>query len=332
MEAYCSTSEYLLMFSYALEVIALVSVTSPPMIPRFPEFKKINIDDKKSIEAYTHRYKPYSTFEFTNVLAWDIRDDRMVSELNENLVFRFTDYTTHEPFYSFLGSNESESTAVQLLHSAEALGVSSTLRFITEEAVRDLQLTGLHIEEDRDNFDYIFSTSQIAGTQGSKLKRKRHSARKFSREYPDATFEVKDLNDVSVQKQIFSVLRQWENKKKLDNKDCDLGNEEKAITRLLETANNHELILSGIFLHNTMLGFSIDEIVPHGYAMAHFIKADPSFKGIYEFFNQNLALYLVAHGIELWNWQQDLNIPGLRKVKMSYHPVNFLKKYRVSFN
>ncbi len=301
------------------------------MIPAFPEFKKISTDDREAVESYTRRYQPYSDFNFTNLWAWDTSGERMISELKGNFVVRFTDYKTCEHLLSFLGSNESESTARQLLHFAEASGVSPILRFITEESMQNLQNSNLYVEEDQDNFDYIFSVSELVALQGSKFKGKRHLAEGFLREYPDVLFESRELSDVFVQEQIISVLRRWEDKKKLDNKTYDLGHEKKALSRLLETANKHKLILSCIFLHDAMIGFSIDEIVPHQYAISHFFKADNSFKGISEFLNEKVAQYLVVHDVVLWNWQQDLGIEDLRRSKMSYRPVNFLKKYRVSF-
>lgn len=302
------------------------------MIPAFPEFKKISIDDREAVESYTCRYQPYSDFNFTNLWAWDTRGERMISELKGNLVVRFTDYKTCEQAFSFLGANESEITAHQLLHFAEKSGVSPVLCFITEESMQDLQNSNLYVEEDQDNFDYIFSVSELVVLQGSKFKGKRHLAEGFLREYPDVLFESRELSDAFVQKQITSVLRRWEEKKKLDNKTYDLEHEEKALNRLLETANNHKLILSCIFLHDAMIGFSIDEIVLHQYAISHFFKADNSFKGVSEFLNEKVSQYLVAHDVVLWNWQQDLGIEDLRRSKMSYRPVNFLKKYRVSFD
>ena len=91
-----------------------------------------------------------------------------------------------------------------------------------------------------------------------------------------------NLGDLGMQEQIHSVLRRWEDRKKHQNKAYDSSFEEKALDRLLRTAARHEVILSCVFIHGTMLGFSIDEILPDQNAMAHFIKADNSFTGIYE--------------------------------------------------
>lgn len=302
------------------------------MIPIFPAFKRISLDDELDIKFYTNKYKPYSSFNFTNVWAWNTKEKRMISKLNDNLVFYLTDYKTSEPFLSFLGTNDVEDTTRKLIEYAIESKISPTLRFLMKESVNEIKTSDIKIDEDVDSFDYIFSLSQLANPQGSKFKTKRHLANRFQVENPDAIFKICDLNDINVQKQIISVLRRWENNKKNDNKIYDLEHEEIAICRLLKTASKHKLILSCIYLHDVMLGFSIDEVLPDNYAIAHFIKADNSFKGIYEFFNEKISQHLLKQGVLLWNWQQDLNIEGLRQLKTSYHPVGFLKKYSVSFN
>lgn len=300
------------------------------MIPEFPQFKKIEIEDRKSIEAYTDKYQPYSDFNFTSLWAWDIYGERMVSKLNGNLVVLFTDYKTSKPSFSFLGTNKLETTAREIINFAKKSNVSPILRFISEESANGLKDSGLFIEEDRENFDYIFSISQLSELKGSKFKEKRHSTTKFLREYPEASFELRELSDRNARAQIVSVLHNWRNKKKLDNKIYDSKNEDIAISRLLQTNNSGKLIVSCVFWRNVMIGFSVDEILPHDYAISHFFKADNSHNGVYDFMNKKVSQYLLTQNVKLWNWEQDLGIENLRKSKISYHPVAFLKKYRIS--
>lgn len=301
------------------------------MIPEFPQFKSLQLSDKQEIEKFAAGFPPYSAFNFTNLWAWDIRDDRKLSRLNGNLVILFTNYSTEEPYLSFLGTNKCEDTVLQLLNYAKESKIFPKLCFITGETIQQLQSANLFIEEDRDNADYVFSPSKLAELKGIELKDQRHLARRFTREYPDAIFSIENLSDPLMQEGVCSVLRRWENAKKSQNKPFDLRFEEKALRRLLGTSDTHTLTLSCVHLHGVMLGFSIDEILPNQSAIAHFIKADNSFRGVYEFINRELAQYLVNKNIVLWNWQQDLNIENLRKTKLSYRPINLLKRYTVSF-
>jgi hypothetical protein len=300
------------------------------MIPVFPNFKKIEIYDKESIEAYTHKYQPYSDFNFTSLWGWDTNGERMVSSLNDNLVVRFTNYESDELFFSFFGVNKVEDTAKELIRFAKESGVSAVLSFIPEEFVADLKDPSLVIEEDRDNFDYIFSIPELVELKGIKFKEKRHSVSRFLRDYPEAVFEIKELSDENVCNQVASVLDRWENKKKSDKKTYDVRHEEIAINRLLQKARNYKLIFSCVSLNGDMIGFSIDEVLPFKYAISHFFKADNTHTGVYDFLNKKVSEYLIAQGVELWNWEQDLGVPNLRKSKMSYNPTNFLKKYKIS--
>jgi len=299
------------------------------MIPLFPTFKKIDIEDRKIIESYTNQYQPYSDFNFISLWAWNITGERKISMLNGNLVVRFTDYKTCEYFYSFLGTNEPKRTISELIKFARTTGVSPVLRFVPEESVSDLLESDFLIEEDEDNFDYIFSISQLASMDGPKLKEKRSLANRFLRENPDAVFELREINDPVTHEQIFSLIHRWAKKKELDNKKYDIENEEKAISRLLKVAGGKKLFISCVLLHGTMIGFSIDEILPKKYALSHFFKADISYIGIYDFLNKCVSQYLKTKDIVLWNWEQDLGLKNIRNSKKKYHPINFLKKYKV---
>ncbi len=300
------------------------------MIPEFPNFKKLELTDKEEVEKFTSKFPPYSDFNFTSLWVWDTNNERMISELNGNLVVRFTDYENCEPFFSFIGNNDLENTAHELIDFAKKSNTSPILRCVPEESVNILLKSDLLIEEDKDNFDYIFSIPELFNLKGVKFKEKRHLATRFLREHPNASFELKNLNDINILEQIVSVFHRWEDKKESDKKTHDFEYEEKAINRLLHIPDNHNLIISCVLLDNAMIGFSVDEILSSEYAISHFIKADISFSGIYDFLNEKVSKHLASQNITLWNWEQDLGIENIRKSKTSYHPINFLKKYKIS--
>lgn len=299
------------------------------MLPTFPKFKKIELSDRTHIESHTSKHSPYSDFNFTNLWAWDVTEARMVSELNGNLVVLFTDYITCEPGLSFIGNNCIASTVRTLIDYSICADVASVLRYIPEESVKGVMSENFRVEEDERNYDYVFSVLELANMEGKKFKQKRRLVSKFLGNHPHAQFLKLDFNDKNTHKQITSTLYKWWHNKKITDKKYELEHEELAINRLLDTAEQHNLILTGVLLEGEMIAFSIDEILPNKNALSHFIKADLAYKGIYEFLNREISRYLMDQGVEFWNWEQDLGIEGLRQAKKSYRPAKYFKKYKV---
>src|SRR5579872_3865640 len=76
------------------------------MIPSFPRFKSLEIEDKEEIEHLTKKYPPYSDFIFTSLWAWDTNDTTQIAKLNGNLVIRFQDYVENNTIYTFIGDKD----------------------------------------------------------------------------------------------------------------------------------------------------------------------------------------------------------------------------------
>ncbi len=295
------------------------------MIPTFPEFKSIDLEDKPEIEEFTSNLLPYSDFNFTSMWAWDTKKERLISKLNGNLVVRFTDYLSGDHFFSFFGNIKPEDTARELIKFAEQASISPVLKLVTEEVVKDLDKSDFIIEEDRDNFDYVFSVSLLKDLRGVAFKTKRHLAENFLDKYPDAKFVLHHLGDSVMHDQIKSVFNDWKK-----NKDNDALHEEKAFHALLSEPDKHRNILFPcIMVGDRIVGFAVEEILSFGYAVSHFFKVDKQYRGGAEFLNRNIATYLYERGVEEWNWQQDLGIQEIKRSKMSYRPIQFLKKYKL---
>jgi hypothetical protein len=78
-----------------------------------------------------------------------------------------------------------------------------------------------------------------------------------------------------------------------------------------------------------MVAYTVAERLTADSIVIHFEKGDTQYKGIYQAINQ-MFLAHSAPDFALVNREQDLNDDGLRKAKLSYHPVDFIHKYRVS--
>ena len=75
--------------------------------------------------------------------------------------------------------------------------------------------------------------------------------------------------------------------------------------------------------------FSIGERLDAQNLGVHYEKGLLGYKGIYQTINREFSRH-AGEGFAFINRAQDLDEEGLRMAKTSYHPVDFLKKYRVS--
>ncbi len=271
------------------------------MIPQFPRFKSVELSDRADVEAHTNLFEPYSDFNFNCLWAWDADRKRAVSELNGNLVVKFTDYRTHEPFLSFLGSHDCESTTRTLIDYCEANDFSTTLRLMPDVSISGISPKAFTIEESRGDFDYILSTKELALLPGDRFSPKRGSANRFWRENPGAKLEHIDASDVKVQEQILKIIHTWEHHKNTLGKNYEIAHELAATKRLFECDCLDSLLCVGLFSEEVMLGYSIAEKLPNGYALGHFWKSDISYKGVTEALMQGQAKYLVSLQIAYLN-------------------------------
>lgn len=296
------------------------------MIPNFPDFKNLELTDKEVFETYTKKFEPYSDFNFVSLWAYNTENDTRISDLNGNLVIRFRDYITNDPFYTFLGINKSKETAVLLLEFGKKEGLKSELKLIPQVCFsNNLQTNGLQIMEDRDSFDYILSIDELAVLSGDKYHTHKNFVNKFHKTYEDYHTQNLNLLDPTVQEEVLNVFYTWEQRRNKTRQET--GHELKAIERILKDANEFDLLTLGVFDQEEMVGFIIASLEQMDYAISHFTKADINYSGVFYFLYHNLAKILLEKGYKYLNNEQDMGIPGLRKSKEQWNPTHFLKKY-----
>jgi len=301
------------------------------VIPAFPMFKRLDLADQVEISAFVRNFPPYSDFNFTSLYCYNIHDDCEVSFHQGNLVVKMRDYITGQPFYTFLGANDVDVTIIALLSRSKSDGVEPTLRLIPECVVSLLPQNSnctWVIREDRNSFDYIYNVANLNTLAGPAYREKRSNIARFRRTHPEFRTMTVDLKDVSVRREIETLLHLWQTNK--CRSDTDVEIEFAAIHRCFECVRYFGAMSLGLVVDGVLVAFEVSETIHDGYAVGHFLKADPMCKFASDVMQFEMVKEQVARGCQWFNCEQDLGIPGLRQSKQSWRPLTLLKKYTIS--
>ena len=202
------------------------------------------------------------------------------------------------------------------------------LKAINKEVVEYLQSVyedRFEYIEERNNFDYIYDGESLRTLAGRKNQKKRNHLNSFVKEYGDRV-EYKKLEEADFDECI-NLLKEWSKDKE---ESIELDSEFKAIKRIFKNYENLKdtLKISGIYIDSKLEAFSIGEMLNDNMAVIHVEKANADIRGLYPYINQQFLLNEFSD-VEFVNREEDLGIEGLRKAKLSYHPVKFAEKYTV---
>jgi len=302
------------------------------MLPRFPRFKQLELSDAGEVQRYALFYGPFAEFNFASLWSWNLDNSVLLSELDGNLVVRLTDYATGAVFYSLLGDSDLNRAVEALISLSCREKLQPKLQLVPEIVAQRLDKEIFSITEDDNHADYILLVDRLLTYQGTRLASKRNEVRKFSRLCPTSRFGILDLSDTAIIEESRAVFERWINRKAVGNL-ADTGRELQAFERCLNSQDHLRLIGTGIFADDSLIAFSILQIVDENNAFTLFEKADTGqFPGIGPFLNQQVANLLAAQGIRYINIEQDLGIAGLRMSKRSYDPCSYLKKFSVCYH
>ena len=297
--------------------------------PIFPEFKKLEIEDREFVENFTKKFPPYNDFEFIDLWIYNPRTDTTISLLNNNLVVKRQDYITDDFFYTFLGANNSENTISKLLTISKKENLGNQLKHIPEISIDSSSC--LHdyfsIIEDPDNFDYILPINEIAELKGGKYYDKRNLVNRFRKMYPDHSVKPLDLTQEKNRQDIRKLFYLWEQQKGKKRSETEI--ELIAVKKLFDLVSMRNISGLGVYHENRLIGFTTYHLLPDNYAGMSLEKGDNNYQGIYPFLNHETAKILKKLGCTYLNYEQDLGIPGLKKAKMLWKPLFFLKKYTI---
>lgn len=288
-----------------------------------PVFKPLTLEDRPVFEKYFRQIQPeIAEFTFTNLFVWRHAGILEHCCLDGKPVIRFTrNNETH--YLPPLGFPEPTAALDLLRDHAKREGIPFLMRKVPEEFLGHLEGTGLEASEDRDNFDYLYRTEDLAHLKGRKYDGKRGFVKKFTALYKYEYIPfLPELTDCCLK-----LAEDWIKRRNSQSKD--LQDEYKAIQ---ETIRNAEALgVKGAFIrvNERTVAFTFGEELNRNTFIIHFEKADAEFTGSYQAINQLFVQKEVLGKYEFINREQDVGVESIRKAKLSYQPVRLVKKYLV---
>lgn len=286
-----------------------------PHIPSYPDFVPLSLEHKSILHPrLSLTADGVSEFTFTGLYLFRNRYNYQVSRNGENGGFIIHGEHDNKSFFM----TPCEAPGRDMLESL--FDTHDYWKNIPEAVLKvsqqQLEAWGVTVNEDRNNFDYLYSRNELAELAGKKFHKKKNLVNQFLHSY---THEQRPLTRELVPLAL-DILDQW-------HKDKGGDGDYRAAREALELLDVLPLRGYIFFADGTPAAYCLGESIAKGKMFAiHFEKAIDHYKGIYQFMNQAFAAALPRFFTYL-NREQDLGDEGLRQAKMTYRPSGFVKKY-----
>lgn len=291
-----------------------------PTTPVYPNFKVLELSDKPLFDKALEIDQPeICEYTFANLYAWRDYYQLTFSTLGDLIVVH-CGMTKSPEFLCPIGHFGYKKDTIKKIIFEAAESVTRVSQEVME------LLTGedyLEIINNPDASDYVYLTGDLVALKGAKYDGKRNLIKKFKSNHEYEYVKV----DSSHIKECREFEEAW-----CSTKDCQenrgLYNEKKAFGEMIENFSRLDLTAGAIRVKGRMCALAIGEKLKNDTFVVHTLKALPDMPGLYQVIN-NEFLAKEAAGFEYVNLEDDLGAEGLRKAKLSYHPVNLVKKYTI---
>jgi uncharacterized protein len=288
-------------------------LTNPPL---FPELKPVAIEDRALFMEYFSRF-PAEACEmtFANMFIWRGFEQPRWAVHNGNLCVLCSPPSEPAYFLQPVGASSLSRTVDACLE------LNPRISRVPESFVS--AHGGTHPRDsDPDNYDYVYSSTDLIHLKGKKFDGKRNRIRKFER---GASHRLLNLGREHLEG-CRDLFEKWFNGKEDATRSiqCEKG-------AILEALDHFEVLgLSGaaVEVDGRIQAFSIGEPLSPDTAVIHIEIANPEFPGLAQFINREFVRNAWS-GFPFINREQDIGHPGLRRAKMSYYPHHMVKKYTI---
>lgn len=294
-------------------------------------FQPVTLADKPVFDRYfrQRRYEGSEcTFSFMFMwrksygIAWTVEDDYLcISGRHDGVVYVLAPYGAPDP--------ASWGTVLNKMRDwFDAQGRPFLMRGVPKDGLAILEQVwpgGFQAVPERNAFDYVYNARDLIELKGAKYRNKRNHINQFRKYCPQ--YEYQPLTAALVSSCI-ACEEEW-----CCQRDCDsdpsLAVERDAIMELLTNFGRLDYQGGVIMIAGKVVAFTLGEQLNADTAVIHVEKADPDIPGLYTAINQEFCRH-AWQNMRFINREEDMGLPGLRKAKLSYHPVKMVERYTVT--
>lgn len=294
-------------------------------LPEFPHFRDVDLSLKDVIRAHFSAYLlEASEYTFTNLFAFRDAYNFRVS-LYKDILMVLKDTAPVSMFCPAGGTDAGDAIAEGFNYLKHSSGEPHFERipesFVMAHLIDNERFI---VVEERDHFDYIYDAAELIELKGRKFHDKKNKANKFRSTFKYA-YEVLTSDLIG---ECLEFEHYW-----CEARDCGkypgLQKERCAILTMLKNYDALDIKGGIIRVDGRIAALTMGEKLSPDTMVIHIEKANSDIPGLYQVINQEFLMHEAAD-CRFVNREQDLGINGLRIAKMSYNPVRFIKKYRVS--
>lgn len=182
------------------------------------------------------------------------------------------------------------------------------------------------VTENRASWEYLHHISELSELSGNKYMRKRNRINQFTKQNPYTYFEITP----DTLPRIVEFQRTWCDSYRVFNDSGSIESESEGIIRniLGQWERLPQLIGGAVEVMGSIVAYTVAEVADEETIMIHFEKASLEYNAAYQVINHEFLLH-AGQSYKIVNREEDMDDPGLRDAKMSYHPFDYVRKYTV---
>lgn len=297
-----------------------------------PEFKKITPENMEEVWEFLKNEKGRTTdFSYGGVLMWVDFFHYEYSVYKDTLFIKgVVENDLEKPAFSLpIGALKLKDSVALLKQYCEAHNIQLEFSAVPEYALEEMKtLSPSSIELLSDWGDYLYDAESLATVAGKKMSKKRNHVHQFESHYPDGRGEWLTPENADLAMSFMDIFDKEGDSTEMAASERQLSRD--LINRLKEGDPHLEGML--LFAEGKVCAYTIGD-VKGDTLFIHVEKATRGTIGSYEMINYLFAKAMTEKypSIKYINREDDAGDMGLRIAKESYHPLEILKKYNITF-